>query len=250
MKETIGLSQPRRDGDDIYWIEMRPSERGRQVIVRRSRDGRCLDINPPEFNARTRVHEYGGGDYVVHESVVYFSNYRDQQIYKTSDDASPELLTRECSDDRVRYADAIVDAKHNRLICVREDHRKPNQQPENSLIAIALTDGAEVVLVRGNDFYSSPRVSADGNRLAWLTWNRGGASDMAHCLRSEAPGDQASPAASLATSVTRGSGTGPRRPRARSRSSGRCCFRDGAAGASGRNDHQVRSGARYRLQFG
>src|SRR6059036_1591103 len=79
VKEMIGLSQPRLDGDDIYWIEMRPSERGRQVIVRRSTDGTITDINPPEWNARTRVHEYGGGDYVVRDGVVYFSNFTDQQ---------------------------------------------------------------------------------------------------------------------------------------------------------------------------
>src|SRR2546429_9701451 len=72
--ELIGLSQPRLDGDDIYWIEMRPSERGRQVIVRRSSDGATTDINPSEFNARTRVHEYGGGGYVGHAGVCPFWN--------------------------------------------------------------------------------------------------------------------------------------------------------------------------------
>ncbi len=171
VSETVGLSQPRIDGDDIYWIEMRPSEKGRQVIVRQTPDGKRTDINPPEFNARTRVHEYGGGDYVVHNGVVYFSNFTDQQIYRRAGDAPPELITRETSDDRVRYADAIVDAARDRLIVIREDHRHSDQQAENSLVAVSIKDGATQVLSSGNDFYSSPRLSPDGSRLAWLTWN-------------------------------------------------------------------------------
>lgn len=160
--ETIGLSQPRIDGDDIYWIEMRPSERGRQVIVRQASDGRRSDVNLADFNARTRVHEYGGGDYVVHNGAVYFSNFADQQIYRQSGDAKPERITTECADDRVRYADAIVDAARNRLIAIREDHSKSDQQAQNSVVAISIKDGATTVLASGNDFYSSPRLSQIG----------------------------------------------------------------------------------------
>jgi len=171
IKETVGLGQPRIDGSDIYWVEMRPSERGRQVIVRHSADGTQTDINPAEFNARTRVHEYGGGDYVVHDATVYFSNFTDQQIYRQTQDGAPERLTNQTTDDRVRYADAIVDAVRNRLICVREDHRAEGKEAENCLVAVNIKDGAELVLAAGNNFYSSPRLSPDGTRLAWLTWN-------------------------------------------------------------------------------
>jgi dipeptidyl aminopeptidase/acylaminoacyl peptidase len=171
VSETIGLSQPRLDGDDVYWIEMRPSEHGRQVIIRQTPDGKRTDINPPEFNARTRVHEYGGGDYVVSDGLVYFSNFADQQIYRCADGGKPELITRESPDDRVRYADAIVDKKRNRLIAIREDHRQSDQQAENSVVSISLVDGSTETLARGNDFFSSPRLSPDGTRLAWLTWN-------------------------------------------------------------------------------
>src|SRR5882762_3102247 len=89
VKESIGLSQVKMDGDDIYWIEMRPSEGGRQVIVRRKSDGTSVDMTPREFNARTRVHEYGGGDYVPREGNVYFSNFADQQVYRQSSDSTP-----------------------------------------------------------------------------------------------------------------------------------------------------------------
>src|SRR5260370_27128029 len=81
VKESIGLSQVRLDGDDIYWLEMRPSEGGRQVIVRHS-DGQMVDVTPRQFNARTRVHEYGGGDYAVHDGLGYFSDFCDQELYR------------------------------------------------------------------------------------------------------------------------------------------------------------------------
>jgi dipeptidyl aminopeptidase/acylaminoacyl peptidase len=171
VKESVGLNQPRLDGDDTYWMEMRPSEKGRQVIVRRTSDGQTADVNPSDFNARTRVHEYGGGDYVVHEGTAYFSNFSDQQLYRQTRSSEAQLISSECSDDRVRYADAVVDDDRSRLICVCEDHREAGREARNYLVGVPLAGGGNIVLVSGNDFYSSPRVSPDGSRLAWLTWN-------------------------------------------------------------------------------
>jgi dipeptidyl aminopeptidase/acylaminoacyl peptidase len=171
VKESIGLGQVKMDGDDIYWIEMRPSEGGRQVIVRRAGDGSTVDVTPPGFNARTRVHEYGGGDYVAHNSIVYFSNFADQQLYRQAPDAEPQLISEPSSDAQLRYADFIVDASRNRLICVREDHREKDHEAVNTLVAIPLDGGAGQVLVSGNDFYSSLSISPNGSHLAWLTWN-------------------------------------------------------------------------------
>ena len=156
---------------DAYWIELRPSEGGRQVVVRHRRDGRRTDLTPSGFNTRTRVHEYGGGDYVVDGDTVYFSNFSDQQIYLVSEAAEAELISRDCADDRVRYADYVIDRTRERLICVREDHRGDAPQPANEIVAVPKAGGESAVLVSGNDFYSFPRVSADGSRLAWLTWN-------------------------------------------------------------------------------
>ena len=171
VKETIGLGQVRMDGDDIYWIEMRPSEGGRQVIVRRTPDGRTADVTPPGFNARTRVHEYGGGEYAVHRSTVYFSNFADQQIYRQTPNSDPQLISESSDDSRLRYADFVVDATRNRLICVREDHRENDREAVNTLVGIPVNGGEAQVLISGRDFYSSPRISPDGSRLAWLTWN-------------------------------------------------------------------------------
>jgi len=171
VKESIGLGQVKIDSDDIYWIEMRPSEGGRQVIVRRAHDGSITDMNPPGFNARTRVHEYGGGEYIAHDSIVYFSNFADQQLYRQAPNSDPQLISESSSEAQLRYADFAVDARRNRLISVREDHRANDREAVNTLVAIPIEGGAGQVLVSGNDFYSSPRISPDGSRLAWLTWN-------------------------------------------------------------------------------
>ena len=61
VAEAIGLSEVRIDGDDVYWIESRPSDGGRSVLVRRTLPGEIADITPPPFSARALVHEYGGG---------------------------------------------------------------------------------------------------------------------------------------------------------------------------------------------
>lgn len=167
---SVGLSQPTIAGRDIYWVEMRPSEGGRNVIVTRDASGALRDVNPPPFNARTRVHEYGGGDYVVSDGVIYFSNFADQRLYKQLPAAEPRPITPQAD---LRYADAAVDSKRRRLICVREDHTVAGREAVNTLVSIGLDSVNESgqVLVYGNDFYSSPRVSSDGARLAWLTWN-------------------------------------------------------------------------------
>src|SRR5580765_2167684 len=109
VTESIGLGQVKMDGDDIYWIEMRPSEGGRQVIVRQTSDGSSVDVNPPGFNVRTRVHEYGGGDFLAQDSIVYFSNFADQQLYRQAPGAAPELISEASSDTQLRYADFVFD---------------------------------------------------------------------------------------------------------------------------------------------
>jgi dipeptidyl aminopeptidase/acylaminoacyl peptidase len=155
------------DGDDVYWLEGRPTEGGRSVLVRRRPDGTIDDVVPEGYNVRSRVHEYGGGAYVVSGGTAYFSNFADQRIYRAG--ATPQPIT--AAGDWF-YADAIVDTARQRLICVREDHTAATQEPVNTLVSISLAGepGAGDVIASGYDFYSSPRLSPDGSHLAWICW--------------------------------------------------------------------------------
>jgi dipeptidyl aminopeptidase/acylaminoacyl peptidase len=167
---TVGLGQIVLDGEDVYWIELRPAEGGRHCVVRRTPDGRTEDVTPAGFNARTRVHEYGGADFAVSVGVVYFSNFNDQRLYRQEPGAAPRPVTPE---GRYRYSDAAVDTRRGLLFAVREDHGVEGGEAVNTIVSLDL-DGDEVgggVLVSGADFYSSPRLSPDGSRLAWLSWN-------------------------------------------------------------------------------
>lgn len=161
----IGLGGIQVDGADLYWCENRPD--GRTVIVRRSADGNVTDITPAGYNVRTRVHEYGGGGYLVSGGVVYFSNFADQHIYRHERHSQPRPFSQL---NGMRYADMIMDLAHSRIIAVREDHNDPSRQAINTLVGISF-EGDEQVLVSGNDFYSSPRLNPDGKQLCWLTWN-------------------------------------------------------------------------------
>jgi dipeptidyl aminopeptidase/acylaminoacyl peptidase len=165
---SIGLGEVALDGEDIYWVEMRPGESGRMVVVKRTPDGGIADVTPDPFSARTRVHEYGGDAYLVHEGTVYFSNYSDQRMYRQDSDGEPNPITPEVD---MRYADGCFDSARSRVICVREDHTQEGE-PVNAIVAVdALGQAEQVVLSQGSDFCSNPRISPDGSTLAWLTWD-------------------------------------------------------------------------------
>jgi dipeptidyl aminopeptidase/acylaminoacyl peptidase len=171
---VIGLGQIQLDGDDTYWIEQRPAEAGRNVVVRR-RAATIEDVTPPEYNARTRVHEYGGGAYIAHQGTVWFANFKDQRLYRQDPGRSPVAITPAKD---IRHADLVLDERRNRLIAVREDHSTGSTWAVNSIVSLPDSpspsgggQGGGLTLVDGNDFYSSPRISPSGSHLAWLTWN-------------------------------------------------------------------------------
>jgi dipeptidyl aminopeptidase/acylaminoacyl peptidase len=153
----------------LYWTETRPGERGRSVIVAMGADGEAVDLLPAPYSARARVHEYGGGAFLVNGKTVFFTNFADQRVYRLERGAEPVPVTPA---GRQRFADYVHDSPRARLIGVREDHGAAEREPVNEIVAIPLSGTGPVApLLTGNDFYSSPRLDAEGERLAWLTWN-------------------------------------------------------------------------------
>jgi len=167
--EVVRLGEPQIDGDDVYWIEGRPAEAGRQVLLRRSADGSTTELTPAPFDVRTRAHEYGGGSYTVAGGTVVFSNRSDGRLYRLDPgDSTPVAIT---PDGPYRYADLRFDALRRRFVAVREAH-EPDGPPLAAIVDVPLDGEREPdVLVEGPDFLASPRVSPDGATLAWLEWD-------------------------------------------------------------------------------
>jgi dipeptidyl aminopeptidase/acylaminoacyl peptidase len=172
VEQSIGLSETLVEDDDIYWLEQRPTE-NRYVIVRAAAGKVAHDMIQKPFSARTRVHEYGGGAWTIADGKVYFSNDRDRRLYcqdRTTTDPYPITPAGAW-----RYADGAVDRRRGRWIGVREDHSDAAKSyPENAIVAIDLNgpgiDPGRIVAA-GHDFFSTPRLSPDGNKLAWLAWD-------------------------------------------------------------------------------
>ena len=155
VAKSIGLSGVQLDGTNIYWLEGRPREQGRNVLVQHRPGSTPLEVAPKEFNLRTRVHEYGGGAAVVHGDVTYFSDMTDQRLYRHAPGTRPSPLTPAGSGHR--YADGIIDMPRTRWVGVRESHAEAGGHVENAIVGVDLaTEGAGRVLASGNDFYASP----------------------------------------------------------------------------------------------
>ena len=165
---TVNLDGPILD-EDIFWLEGRPLEGGRTVLVRRAPDGKATELTPAPFDVRSRVHEYGGGAYAVSKSAVFFCHFAGQRLYRLEPGETPHPITPDAA---YRYADITVDNRRNLLFCVREDHSEEGEAV-NTLVKIRCQgdEAGGTVIASGNDFYSSPRLRPDGSQLTWLTWN-------------------------------------------------------------------------------
>ena len=166
----IRLGEIKTDGPDVYWLEGRPAEGGRNVIVRLAEPG-PVDVTPEGYNVRNRVHEYGGAAYGVNDGVVYFSNFADQRIYRLKIGEQPDPVT---ADPDIPAGDRFADGRFTPdgrfLVCVRERHVE-GREAVNEVVAVQVDGGVQTVLASGHDFYSFPRVSHDGTRIAYTAWD-------------------------------------------------------------------------------
>ena len=168
---VVFLGELRGAGGVRWWIEGRPEEQGRQVLVRRDRDGSTTRLTPEGFNARSRVHEYGGAATLVSGELVVVSDFTTGRLHRVTAPGELEPLTPERA---WRFADLEHDARRGRLYAVRESHEAADVERHgeavNDLVAIDLATGSAVSIVSGADFYAAPRLSPDGRTLAWLEW--------------------------------------------------------------------------------
>jgi dipeptidyl aminopeptidase/acylaminoacyl peptidase len=165
------------DEKSTYWCELRPNNRGRYTIVKRDADGNLQDMTPPDFNVRTFVHEYGGGAFTVSKGIIYASNGSDNAVYMIKPDSFPIRITQ--GQERININGLpkwkgvrFADMHHTRygLVAVGENH-DAEKPVENFLALIDIQSGAYKKLAYGFDFYSSPVISKDEKKIAWICWN-------------------------------------------------------------------------------
>ncbi len=165
---TVKFGQMAISKGEIYWTESRSNEGGRMTLLKQNATGEVTEITPAPLSVRTKVHEYGGGAFCVGDGCVYFSNFSDQRLY-VIDDGEGKTARPLTEMGKLRYSDGVVDSFF--VIAVREDHSHGGSEPKNEIVAIDRRTGATKVLVSGADFYAFPRISPDGNQLAWICWN-------------------------------------------------------------------------------
>ncbi|HLB39949.1 MAG TPA: prolyl oligopeptidase family serine peptidase [Actinomycetota bacterium] len=170
---AIGLGEASVVDGIAYWLEMRPTQGGRFVVVKGDPHSDPVDVTPEGFDARTMVHEYGGGSYTVYNGTVFFSNMPDARLYRQDPGADPVAITPETNATQ-RFADGAITRDGRWWIGVRERHDLGPGMLDvvNELIAVPSDGSAEPrTIAGGHDFYASPRISPDGAWLAWLTWD-------------------------------------------------------------------------------
>ena len=170
----IRLTLPWIEDGTIWWLERRPAENGRDVLMRAARGADPVDVVPPGFNVRSTAHEYGGGAYAVHAETAYCSRFEDQRLYRIDPGADPVAITPEHGGASHRYADGRVTPDGRLWVGVRERHSESGRSDDvvNELVSIPIDGSGEpAVIAEGRDFYACPRISADGTAISFLAWD-------------------------------------------------------------------------------
>jgi len=172
ISDSITIDETRLTENSLYYIERRPQEAGRCVIVEVT-DGVAQDILPVPFSARSRVHEYGGGSYCIGGELIFFINDNDQEIYAVYN----RQISRITQSENTRFADISYDRTRHRLIAICESHDQSNNNSvnnrvvTNTIVSIDVSTGKITTLQHGGDFYASPRLNASATQLCWQIWN-------------------------------------------------------------------------------
>jgi dipeptidyl aminopeptidase/acylaminoacyl peptidase len=160
------------DGDDVWFSESRPEEGGRTAVLRRRPDGTVEEVLPAPWNARTAVHEYGGGAWWVRDGVVWFADWTTQRLHRLAPGGEPEPLTPAPDVPRgLRYADGDVSPDGTAILCVQEAHAAGGDVVNTIVRLDATSPSTPEVVVSGPDFVSNPRWRPDGRAWCWLEWD-------------------------------------------------------------------------------
>ncbi|PYY36428.1 prolyl oligopeptidase family serine peptidase [Curtobacterium sp. MCBD17_030] len=179
-------------GDDVWWLELRVDDGGRFAVRRRGADGQPVDVLPHPWDARTRVHEYGGGAWAVTEQrTLVFAELTDQRLWALPEGAtepSPLTPAPASSEGGVAFRFGELSVRGTEVIAIRETHRRlaPEERTGTSadtaaaitrdVVAVPLdgsaADDASRIrsVVGGSHFLAAPRFSPDGSRIAWIAW--------------------------------------------------------------------------------
>lgn len=178
FRHNEGISFTRCHDGDVFFLLQKPEENNAQVLMRLTRRGQLQRITPPGISVRSRLHEYGAVPYCAGKNAVYFCRHDTQQIYRQPFDVDGPLgsataVTPDPGQALLRYGELLVDGRRDQLIAVREDHRqRPGEEPSNCLVSIDLSRGGEGdILFAQSDFVVNPRLSPDGQRLAFVSWD-------------------------------------------------------------------------------
>lgn len=165
--QAVRISDPQAKGQCLYWLETRPWEKGRTVLVC-EQGGVRTDVFPAPVSVRTRIQEYGGAAYLVTDQCIFYVQDSDQRIYAY--DLAHQHARAITPEGQFRYADFCFDARRQRLLAVREDYTAAPPHPVTDIIAIDLLLPGITSLTQGADFYSNPRLSPNGEQLSFLRW--------------------------------------------------------------------------------
>ncbi len=170
---SIRYGHIQTDNGGFYWLQSQPENNGRQTILCYQADAEVKDVIPADYSVRSRLHEYGGGDFAVHDGTIVFANDADQRLYCLSDGVIRALTPEPAYRHGLRYSDMHFHPSGEWLVAVRERHPE-NHDPQaviNDIVSIDITSGTVTQLISGDDFYAYPRIAHSGDDIAWVSWN-------------------------------------------------------------------------------